>query len=355
MPGDALPLARITPARGRPPATGPGLTPREKAAIIVRYLIATGGAPPLNQLPEHVQSSLTEQMGRMRLVDRDTLDTVLGEFAAQLESVGLAFSGGLEGALQAMDGHISASTASRLRRKAGMGAKGDPWDRLVTLPADRLLPVLDAESVEVAAVILSKLPVARAADVLGQLPGERARRIAFAISRTGDVDPDTVRRIGTAVLAQIDSQPPRAFDRGPSERVGAILNLSPGATRDALLQGLEAEDTGFAEAVRRAIFTYAHIPDRVLPRDLVKVIRLVDQAALVNAMAFSIGRDGLEAATEFILQNLSQRMAQGLREDIEARGKVKEKDAETAMGIIIGVIRQLEAAGELVMRQPEEE
>ncbi len=47
-------------------------------------------------------------------------------------------------------------------------------------------------------------------------------------------------------------------------------------------------------------------------------------------------------------------MAQGLREEMAARGKVKDKDAEEAMNLIIGAIRNLESTGELVMVQEEE-
>jgi flagellar motor switch protein FliG len=153
---------------------------------------------------------------------------------------------------------------------------------------------------------------------------------------------------------QIDSQPPKAFDTGPVERVGAILNVSPATTREDVLQGLEAEDAAFAEQVRKAIFTYVHIPRRVMPRDVPKIIRVVDQAMLVTAMAASVGKGELEEATEFILANISQRMAQGLREEMAARGKVKDKDAEEAMNLIIGAIRNLESTGELVMVQEEE-
>lgn len=360
MASDGLPLARITPAQRMMTLPGQGrvtrvLSPREKAAVIVRYLLAEGAALPLSQLPDHMQAALAEQMGAMRLVDRQTLDQVVQEFMAELESVGLAFPGGLEGALSVMDGHISQTAASRLRRKAGVSAKGDPWERLITLPVDRLIPVIEQESVEVAAVILSKLHVQRAADILGKLPGDRARRIAFAVSLTGDVDPETVQRIGMAVLAQIDSQPPRAFDQGPVERVGAILNISPAATREDVLQGLEAEDAEFAGKVRKAIFTYVHIPTRVSGRDIPKIIRLVDQPTLVTAMAYSMGKEELEAATEFILASISQRMAQSIREEVAARGKIKEKDAEEAMNQIISAVRTLEASGELVMIQPEEE
>ena len=90
-------------------------------------------------------------------------------------------------------------------------------------------------------------------------------------------------------------------------------------------------------------------------RDVPKIIRILDQAVLITAMAASQGKPELEVATEFILANISQRMAQGLREEMAERGKVKEKDAEEAMNQIIGAIRTLEASGELAMVQEEED
>jgi flagellar motor switch protein FliG len=358
MPQDLIPLARIVPER-RTTGTSASpvrraLSPRQKAAVIVRYLLTEGTSLPLASLPEHMQAALAEQMGQMRLIDRATLDEVVAEFLSELDSVGLAFPGGIEGALSMMDGHISQSAASRLRRMASASSKIDPWERITALPIDRLLPILSDEAVEVGAVMLSKLPVAKAADLLGKLPGDRARRVAYAVSMTGNVDPETVRRIGAALLAELDNQPPRAFDQGPVERVGAILNVSPTLTRDGVLEGLDAEDAEFAAEVRKAIFTFVHIPARLNPRDAPKITRLVEQAQLVTALAAAQGKPGLEEAAEFLLDNISQRLAQGLREEMAARGKVKEKDGETAMTAIISAIRQLESSGEITLIRPEE-
>jgi flagellar motor switch protein FliG len=99
--------------------------------------------------------------------------------------------------------------------------------------------------------------------------------------------------------------------------VGAILNVSSAAVRDALLDGLTADDATFADKVRKAIFTFAHLPARVPPRDVPKVVRVVDQATLVTALAGATGP--LEAVADFILANMSQRMAQTLREEITAK------------------------------------
>ncbi|NUB42929.1 flagellar motor switch protein FliG [Fertoebacter nigrum] len=351
-------LAQITPAQ-RMVAVPAGAAPpprqlsnREKAAVIVRLLLAEGSSLPLSALPEHMQAALTEQIGLMRLIDRSTLGAVVDEFVTELEQVGLAFPGGIEGALGLMDGHISATAANRLRRLAGASAKADPWDRLTTLPPERLLPVLEQESVEVAAVMLSKLPVPKAADLLGRLPGEKARRVAYAVSMTGNVNPETVRRIGLSLAQQVESQPARAFDTGPVERVGAILNVAGALMREDVLKGLEETDAAFAEQVRRAIFTFAHIPARLATRDVPKVVRLVDQPVMVTAL---VAAEAVAPATvEFILANMSQRLAQALREEMATRGKPRDKDAEAAMAAVVTAIRQLEAAGEVVLLTEEE-
>ena len=330
------------------------LTAREKAAIIVRLLLAEGTKLPINTLPDHMQSALAEQMSMMRLVDRSTLGRVVAEFLEQLEQVGLSFPGGIEGALAIMDGHISTTAASRLRRLAGASSKVDPWDRLMSLPLDDLLPILEMEGTEVAAVMLSKLPVPKAAELLGRMPGDRARRVAYAVSMTGNVDPETVRRIGQALAAQVDSVPPKAFDTGPVERVGAILNVAGAVTRDDVLIGLDEADKGFADLVRKAIFTFVHIPTRLNPRDVPKLVRAVDAPVLVTALTAAQASPALEAAVEHILANMSQRMAQSLREEIASRGKVKDKDGDEAMGRVVLAIRELEASGDLVLMTPEE-
>lgn len=351
-------LARITPRR-MPVAAGEAprmpLSRRQKAAVIVRLLLAEGAPLPLSALPEALQAELAEQMGEMRLVDRSTVEQVASEFLSELEEVGLTFPAGLDGALSLMDGHISQATASRLRRQVGIRPDADPWDRIAALAPEQVAPLLDAESPEVAAILLSKLPVAKSARLLSQLPGERARRVAFAMSRTGNVDPRTVRRIGLSLLMQLDSQPPRAFDTPPQARVGAILNVAPEITREDVLRGLAEEDAGFAEEVRKAIFTYAHLPQRLSARDVPKLLRVVDQPTLITALSAAQGNPEREAATAFILENISPRMAQQLREEMAKRGKIPAKEGEAAMTLLIEELRGLEAAGELRLRQPEEE
>jgi flagellar motor switch protein FliG len=338
----------------RPSGTRVALTGRVKAAIVVRLLLNEGADIPLEDLPDELQVSLTQQMGQMRTVDRDTLAAVVEEFSNELERIGLSFPSGIAGALNALDGKISHQTAARLRKEAGVRQFGDPWARLRELGADALLPVLQKESVEVAAVTLSKLPVSLAAELLGRLPGPQARKITYAVSLTNAVTPEAVDRIGISLATQLDAQPKRAFDADPVERVGAILNSSKSITRDDVLTGLDETDQGFAAAVRKAIFTFGNIPQRIAPRDIPRVLREVDQARLVLALAGSEDA-GFARSRDFILENMSGRLADQLREEIKDAGKVKPQDAEDAMGDIVSVIREMEQSGNLLLVIEEEE
>jgi flagellar motor switch protein FliG len=346
-----------SPARINPPApkgASAHLSRAQKAAIIVRFLLNDGTDVPLTDLPDDLQARLTTQMGSMRYVDRDTLADVVSEFAHELEGLGLTFPHGVAGALSALDGRISPQTAMRLRKEAGVRQYGDPWTLVKSAEPATLLPILEGESAEVAAVVLSKLDVGRAADLLGRLPGAVARRITYAISQTGSVSPEAVDRIGLALAAQLHEVPETAFAKDAVERVGAILNSSTRFTRDELIEGLEETDEDFAALVRRAIFTFVHIPERINPADILRIIREVDQPVLVKALSGALASD-LAPSAEFILENVGERPAEALREEISEKGPVRARDAEAAMTEVINVIRQLESADEITLLEDEDE
>lgn len=326
---------------------------RQKAAIIVRFLLNEGADLSLSDLPEDLQADLTQMIGGMRYVDRETLAEVVLEFAGELESIGLSFPRDISGALSALEGRISPYTAARLRKEAGVRQIGDPWKRIRGLSIDALTDIINTESTEVAAVLLSKLDVTKAAELLGCLPGEKARRITYAVSLTAGVTPEAVDRIGVSLASQLDDIPARAFSDEPVARVGAILNFSPASTRDDVLNGLDEADAGFADAVRKAIFTFNDIPARLAARDVPRVIREADQTALVIALTACTDEKAALTA-EFLLENMSTRLADQLREDIEEHGPVNARDGEMAQTTVVGAIRLLVDAGEVQLTEPED-
>jgi flagellar motor switch protein FliG len=339
-----------------PPAGVLPLSRKRKAALIVQLLISDGSKLALNTMPDHVQEDLARELGAIRLVDRDTVNAVATEFADLLDAVGLSAPGNVDAALEALAGQISPHLADKLREQIDNRNGRDPWNRLQNLTTDDIVRILSSESIQIGAVLLSKLPVARAAEVLGLLPGERARRITFAVRQTADIAPDAVLRIGHALVSDYCRTRVTAFDKAPVERVGAILNSSPALTREDVLTGLDESDADFAKDVRKSIFTFQDIPARLRPIHVPGCLRVIEASDLSTAIAYALtAGDKLEAAANFILDCVSQRMAATMKEEAADRGTVKVVDGEAAMNAVSAAIRSLADDGTIALIDPDAE
>ena len=323
--------------------------------MIIQMLLEDGNTLSLGKLPEALQLRLTDELGTLRLVDKATVDAVAQEFTAELEAVGLTAPGTRDGAITALADHLSPVLADTLRSQLESVRNGDHWPLVIDLSVERILAIMCAESTAICAITLSKLPVAKAAEVLSKTPGERARRITYAMSQTEDIAPDAVRRIGMSLAQDYGHPADLAFDKAPVQRLGAILNSTVTDTREDVLEGLNNEDPDFASNVRKAIFTFKDIAPRVKPTDIPNCIRNVDGDVLITAIAAGLaGDDALVTSAEFILSSVSQRMASQLREDAEERGRIKKADAEKAMAEITTAIREMADGGVITLIDPDD-
>jgi len=310
------------------------MSARTKAAIVVRFLMQEGAEIDLAALPTSLQADLTREIADLRLIDRATLAEVIEEFAHELDSIGLTAQGGLGSALRLLEGKITNDTARRLRQDAVVRLFEDPWGRIKQLDEKELLKLLDAETTEIAAVVLSKLDVTKAAALLGEMPGPRARKISFAISQTAGVTPQAVDRIGQSLMAQLDNKPERAFATLPEDLIAAILTATSDNLRDEVMNGLRETDPELAERVLAGVFTFEDIPTRIAAVDVETAVKTVTQTDMIIALCHANG-NGMEEVSEFIPSGLSRRMAKTTREEIEERGAVKTKEGEPAVTALV--------------------
>ncbi|MBM3604812.1 MAG: flagellar motor switch protein FliG [Alphaproteobacteria bacterium] len=330
-----------------------GLSQRQKAAVIVRLLLDEEDTPGLDRLDIESQTLLAQEMAEMELIDRDTRDAVITEFCDKLEAIGVTFPGDLDGTLAILGSRISGDSTDRVRRAAAINGRTDPWPRIGQLPQASLTALANSESVELIALMLSKLPVEAASATFLALPRERARAVAQAMSMTSGVSPEALKRVGLVLLQAAEALPKPALPAPAADRVGAILNFATAELRDDVLEALDQRDVEFADDVRKAIFIFAHIPARIEPREVPRLVRELDQSILVRALCGTAEADA--AAADFILSNLSQRMADSLREEREAMGKLRSKDIDEAMTEVVGTIRRLQETGQITLKLPQDD
>jgi len=129
---------------------------RRKAAMIVQLLFRDGDGIPLTRMPQKLQAALAHEMGAIRLVGKDTVEAVAEEFVTELEALGLAADGDTLKALDALGDKIDPDLATRLRAEILAERRGDPWPLVAALEVDDLVEMLNAESLHVGGVVLSK-------------------------------------------------------------------------------------------------------------------------------------------------------------------------------------------------------
>ena len=328
------------------------LQPQQKAAVIVRLLLGQGLSPGVNKLPTHHQTKLAHIISKLGTINRATLAEVVREFTDDIDNLALSFPDGHAETLELLEPHLSPSALEEFRAAAEQGDSNDPWTRVSKQPVERLAPLMDSESAEVCAVLLSKLSVAKAAALLADLPEDRAEVLTHTVALTETITPDLVDRIGAHLARMLEAIPPQAFHKTAAERVGAILNSTPQAARDKVLDRLNTRDALFAKDVRRSIFSFTHIPERVDPPDVPIIIRKAN-AQMVN-LALAAGLAAAPLSVEFLLENMSKRLAEQLRDEAEGRGAPKPEEGEAAMAEFVSTIRELEAAGDLTLLPPPE-
>ncbi len=351
-PSPALPVA--APARQVPSAGPVRLSPRQKAAVVIHLLVNGGADPGLRELPPDQQRRLVHEMAALRFIDRETLSDIVAEFASELDNIGLHFPRDAGKVLASLDGCLSIEVVEALTSELGdsVDPGEGPWRSLAGLPETEIARLMEGESDEVCAILLSKLPPARAATLIGGLSPERGHAIAAAFARTEGVTPRAVSRIGLVLARQTASRAVPAFETDAVRRVGGILNSATSGVRRAILESLEASDATFAGRVRAAVFSYENIPDRLVARDVPRVLREVDGDVLVAALAGTPPE--LAAVRDFLLGSLSTRMADQLRDQIaELPEPPRAEAADAAMAAVVTAIRDLEESGEIALTTPD--
>lgn len=334
----------------------PTTDPRVKAAIIVRLLRSLETDIPLADLPQQSQKTLARAIGQMGSIDRQTVDAAIEEFTQAVDAVALPAPAGVGAALDTLEGQLSPEVADEMAEEVARKDPNHAWVRLARLPDRILAKILETESIEIAALLLSKLPVEQAAKVLTFVPGERARRIACTTPQIDKMSVIAVRQIGLALASDHCNRPDRAFDTDAVGRVGAILNSTPSLRREEVLTGIEDDNPDFAQKVRRAIFTFANIAERIDPLDVPKIIRTLDQEQLQIALAGALRSTPEDAASaEFILENMSKRMSTQIREEIQASSPPKQAVVEEIQGLLIAGIKDAISSGDITQVESEEE
>jgi len=350
----AIASTHTRPVRGMAPTTtlashAAGLTAREKAAIVARLLLAAGDDSPVTSLPPEKAASLIRAMCRLRPISAETTLAVIDEFLENLGPLNLRFPTSIEDALALLPTAPDDQIKSLLFGPPKPADEDtDIWERIAALDIDLLAEILSDQTPQICAVLLSRLKPTLSAEILSRLDEAHANATLVAAATMGQISQETLTATAGAVMQIVDARNQTGpLPGSPVKRVAEIMNFTASSQRDELLEKLAESDPEMAEEIRKSMFTFADIPARIDANDVSKVVRAADNQMLVTALK-GAGEKHADVV-DFLLGNISKRLAEQLREEVGELPPVPERDADAAMNTIIATIRDLEQAGEITL------
>ncbi|ANX12282.1 flagellar motor switch protein FliG [Fictibacillus halophilus] len=320
------------------------LSGKEKAAILVISLGPDVAAQVYKHLSEEEIERLTLQISQVRKVDSTLKEEIITQFHQLALAQDYITQGGIGYAKTVLEKAVGKDEAMQIINRLTSTLQVRPFDFARKADPGQILNFIQNEHPQTIALILAYLDSSQAGQILSELPQEMQADVAKRIALMDRTSPEVINEVEQILERKLSATVTQDFTQaGGVEAVVEVLNGVDRSTERTILDALEIQDPELAEEIKKRMFVFEDIVT-LDNRAIQRVIREVQNEDLLLAL-----RASSEEVKEVMFKNMSQRMAENFKEEMEFMGPVRLRDVEEAQSRIVGTIRRLEEAGELVI------
>jgi len=316
-----------------------------KAAILLISLGPDVSAQILRMLPDSLIQKVTYEIANIEYVEPQQREQVITDFLDMASAREYIIDGGIDYARNLLTKALGTSRAKELMDVLTQIQQREmPFAILRKADTHQLANMLSNEHPQTIALIMCYIQPEKAADVLSLFPNELQAEVAERIGVINRTSPAVIKKIENILQSKFSN-----IIESDAENIGGvktlveILNSVDRTTEKNILSDLEKTQPELAEVIKANLFVFEDIVT-LDKSSIQRVLREVDNEQLVLAL-----KGASEEVSTVVYANLSKRAAETVREDIEFMGPVRLSTVEEAQHKIVGIIRRLEEAGEIVI------
>lgn len=320
------------------------LTGKQKAAILLISLGPDYSASVYKHLSEEEIERLTLEISSVKKVDADVKEEVFEEFHNIALAQDYISQGGIGYAKTVLEKALGADQAQNIINRLTSSLQVRPFDFARRADAGQILNFIQNEHPQTIALILSYLDPQQAGQILSELPQEVQADIAKRIAIMDSTSPEIINEVEAILERKLSSTVTQDYTQtGGVEAVVEVLNGVDRSTEKTILDALEIQDPELAEEIKKRMFVFEDIVT-LDNRSIQRVIRDCENEDLLLSLKVSS-----EEVREVVFRNMSQRMMETFKEEMEYMGPVRLRDVEEAQSRIVATIRRLEEMGEIII------
>jgi flagellar motor switch protein FliG len=319
-------------------------TAKQKAALLMLSLDVETATKMMRQLTQDEIEALTIEISGVKGVSSSVIDQVLDEFHQLITAQEYVIQGGIDYAQKLLESSLGFAKATDVLDKVKALTHVRGFGALKKADGGQLASFLQKEHPQTIALILSNLSPDQTAQVLTEFPDELRNNVSYRMATLGKVSPALLKEVEDVVEEIAQNEISQSLSlMGGAKAVAGVLNKCNNATAKTILETIEQQDSQLAMEIKRLMFMFDDLMF-VDDRGIQRVLREVDKKEL--ALSLKVCDDKLK---DKILQNMSERARDLLKEELQYMGPVRLKEVETAQTRIVDIVKQLEDQGEIVI------
>lgn len=320
------------------------LLPEQKAAAVIVSLGADKASKIYKHLSESDIEKLTIEVAKLGHISPEQTEEVLDEFYKTCVTQKVVTDGGMEYARTVLEKAFGESTAQNLLDKLSSSMKTRPFEFIRKSSVKTLYSFLQYERPQTIALVLSYAEPDQAASVISELPRDKRIKVVESVAKMESVSPEAVKIVEESLRKKFQNILTTDFTTiGGIDYVADVMNHMDRGNEKYIFDELGKENEELADTIRKKMFVFEDIVS-MDNRSIQRFIRECDIKDIVYALK---GSD--DKIKNLIFSNVSSRMAESIKSDLEITVNVRLRDVEEAQQRIVGVIRRLEEAGELII------
>ncbi|WP_409253698.1 flagellar motor switch protein FliG [Bacillus sp. SCS-153A] len=320
------------------------LTGKQKAAVLLISLGPDVSASVYKHLSEEEIEKLTLEISGVKKVETEAKEEILEEFHNIALAQDYITQGGIGYAKTVLEKALGNEQASAIINRLTSSLQVKPFDFARRADASQILNFIQNEHPQTIALILSYLNPQQAGQILSELSQEVQADIARRIAQMDGTSPEVISEVEAILERKLSTTVTQDYSQtGGVEAVVEVLNGVDRSTERTILDALEIQDPELAEEIKKRMFVFEDIVT-LDNRSIQRVIRDSENEDLLLSLKVSS-----EEVKDIVYKNMSTRMVETFKEEMEFMGPVRLRDVEEAQSRIVSVIRRLEDAGEIII------
>ncbi|RQD68217.1 MAG: flagellar motor switch protein FliG [Tindallia sp. MSAO_Bac2] len=320
------------------------LTGKEKAATLLISLGPEYSSKIFQHLNDEEIEELTLEIANMKKVPPDVKEKILEEFHQICVAQEYISEGGINYAKDVLEKALGSQKAMDIINKLTASLQVKPFDFARKADPSHLFNFIQNEHPQTIALILAYLPSSQSSQILSSLEEEKQTEVAQRIATMDRTSPEVIKEVEMVLEKNLSSLVNQDYtSAGGIQSIVDILNAVDRGTEKNIMDTLEIQDAELAEEIRKRMFVFEDIIN-LDSASIQRFIREIDN----NDMAVAL-KGATEELANVFFSNMSKRMAEMIKEDMEFMGPIRLRDVEEAQQKIVNVIRKLEETGELII------